>query len=275
MILPYTDSILSFIIKFDVAIGMALFCFIKEQLLNLRDICFPMCCCSCGEMVDSEGLCPKCWKRIKWVSDPRCRICGVPFELDISSLCPQCISKPPHFDQAISVFEYDDFSKTMILKFKHGDATYMGKLLAVWMHRVAAGLTADLIIPVPIHFLKRLKRRYNQTELLAMELERLCGVPQEPRILEKEKQTSPQEGLTRSTRLRNIKGSFGVNPGYARLLVGKKVILVDDVLTTGATVNECARILKKHGAEKVMVLTAARVNLDRVHLSTGPLLQPE
>jgi ComF family protein len=174
------------------------------------------------------------------------------------------MNRKPIFDQAISVFEYNDASKGMLLKFKHGDATYLRPQLARWIHSAAQNVlqSADLLVPVPIHFLKRLKRKYNQSELLAQELEKLSGIPHEPRILQKKKRTPQQEGLSKIMRLRNINGSFSVNEKYKNLLEKKNVLLIDDVLTTGATVNECAKVLKKHGAEKVTVLTVARVTLE-------------
>ncbi|MDR0631747.1 MAG: ComF family protein [Holosporaceae bacterium] len=236
---------------------------VRQFLLNLQNICFPITCYNCGKIVDSEGLCQECWKKIRWIGDPKCKICGVPFEIDACALCPNCLRKKPHFDRAVSVFEYDSFSKIMILKFKHGDKTHICRQLSTWMYRVAqdAIKNADVIIPVPIHFLKRLKRKYNQSELLARELGKLSGIPYEPRILQKEKPTPQQEGLSRNMRLKNINGSFGVDSRYFSTLFKKTVVLVDDVLTTGATINECSKILKKHGAEKVIVLTIARVNL--------------
>jgi ComF family protein len=236
---------------------------ISQFISKLKDICFPITCCNCRKIVDSEGLCLECWKKIKWIDDPKCKICGAPFEINIDALCPRCIKKKPHFDKAISVFEYDDFSKSIVLKFKHGDATYIGRQLATWLWRVSKDIVDDssIIIPVPIHFFKRLKRKYNQSELLAQRLGMLGGILYEPRILRKEKNTPQQEGLSKNTRMKNINGSFGVDPKFSYLLSGKNVILVDDVLTTGATANECSKILKRHGAKKVFVLTVARVSL--------------
>jgi ComF family protein len=207
-------------------------------------------------------LCPECWKKIKWIGDPKCKICGAPFEIDVDLMCAKCAKEKPRFDKAVAAFEYDDFSKGMILKFKHGDTTFFGPQLAAWLYRasVDAIKNADIIVPVPIRFFKRLKRKYNQSELLAQELSKLSGIPYEPRILRKEKSTPQQEGLSRTARLKNVVGSFGIAEKYSGLLKGKVVVLVDDVLTTGATVNECSKILKKRGAEKVIVLTVARVS---------------
>ena len=129
------------------------------------------------------------------------------------------------------------------------------------MYRVgeSALKNSDLIIPVPIHFLKRLKRKYNQTEILANHLSKLSNTEYEPRILRKSKRTKSQEGLSRKQREENIKNSFSINEKFASKLKNKKIALIDDVLTTGSTVNECTRILKKSGAKSVTVITVARV----------------
>jgi ComF family protein len=228
------------------------------------NICFPHACCNCGEIAESQGLCPKCWKKIKWISDPKCKVCGTPFETDIAEICAVCMSKKPNFDRTAAAFEYNDASRNIILKFKYRDATYLCPQLAAWVYGAAKDIIpgADLLIPVPIHFFKRLKRKYNQSELLARELEKLSGILYEPRILKKEKNTQRQEGLSKNIRLQNVKSSFCVDKKYADLLQKKHVVLVDDVLTTGATADECAKVLKKHGAEKVTVLVIARVTLD-------------
>jgi ComF family protein len=173
--------------------------------------------------------------------------------------------RKPSFDQAISVFEYNDFSRGMILRFKHQDATHLSDQFAGWMYRAAEQLmeSMDLLIPVPIHFRRLLERKYNQSELLARDLQRLSGLIYEPRILIKSKPTPRQEGLTRKRREKNITGSFDVDKKYQPLLAGKNVLLVDDVFTTGSTVDECSSILKKHGASSVVVLTLAKVVLSK------------
>ncbi|MDR2067528.1 MAG: ComF family protein [Holosporaceae bacterium] len=236
--------------------------FINKTLEIIKNICFPIACCNCGDFVDSEGLCFNCWKRIEWISDPKCKICGVPFEIDLDAICPVCLRKKPNFDKAVAAFKYDDFSRNMILKFKHWDATHIAEKFGRWMYGACAAdiANADVIVPVPIHFLKRLKRQYNQSELLGLELQKFSGIHYEPRILKKIKRTAPQEGLTREKRLKNVRGSFEIDENYVSLIEGKFIILVDDVLTTGSTVNECSKMLKKYNAARVVVVTIARVD---------------
>lgn len=227
----------------------------------IKDICFPPICCCCGNFTNNDGLCADCWGKIRWISDPKCCVCGRPFELDIQQICGECMREKPKFNQASSVFIYDDLSKGMILKFKHYDCSYMALQFANWIYRIACQKLAqlDVIIPVPISFQKRLQRKYNQSELLCMELHRLSGVEYEPRVLEKIKSTHSQEGLSRIARKKNLIGSFGVNNKFCNAIMNKNIALIDDVFTTGSTVNECAKILKKFGANSVSVFTLARV----------------
>ena len=236
----------------------------KINIDFFKDMLFPIKCGNCECLLDTDGLCPDCWSKINWISEPKCKICGQPFSVEIDligSECLECISKKPYFDKAISIFVYDDFSKKMILKFKHSDATYFSEMFANWMYRAATLEieSSDLIIPVPIHLLKRFKRKYNQSELLSQKISKISKVAYEPRILKKIKQTSPQEGLSGNQRRKNVIGSFGIDKKYEHLLKDKRILLIDDVFTTGSTVNECSKILKKHSAKEVIVLTLTRV----------------
>lgn len=230
----------------------------------IKDLCFPPSCYICNAFTDTNGLCAHCWKNIKWISEPKCKICGLPFTIPMQSICAECMKKRPYFDAATSVFIYDDFSKKMILQFKNGDCTYMAPQFVRWMYRIGEKdlSDVDMLIPVPISMLKRLRRQYNQTELLAMELSKISGITYEPRILRKVKSTRPQEGLSRTSRQKNLAGSFGVSEKHKHLLKDKNIVIIDDVMTTGTTVNECAKILKKHGCRRVSVLTIARVTLN-------------
>lgn len=231
---------------------------------KIKDLCFPPSCYICNAFTDTNGICAACWSNIKWISEPKCEICGLPFTISMQNICAECSKKHPYFDTATSVFVYDDFSKKMVLHFKNGDCTYMAQQFAQWIYRVGQKilLNADMIIPVPISLLRRFQRKYNQTELLAMELSKLSGVPYEPRILRKSKSTHSQEGLSRLSRKKNLLGSFDVSEKYKHLLSDKSIVLIDDVMTTGATANECAKTLKKQGCRYVAVLTLARVTLN-------------
>ena len=228
-----------------------------------KEIIFPFTCACCDNYVEKDGLCKDCWKKIKWISDPRCEICGKP--MPENSVCIDCLKGENHFDKAVSVFSYDSFSKKLILSFKNQDATYLAPLFAQWINRIIQDFSYDLdvIVPVPTDFWRRITRKYNQTELLAQELQKISDIDYVPRVLQKSGRTDSQKTLSRTQRLINLKKSFSLNEKYKEAVKDKTVLLVDDVITTGATANECSKLLKKAGASVVYVATIAKVDLIR------------
>ena len=234
---------------------------VSALINSALDIIFPIRCSLCENNIEADGLCQECWKKINWISDPRCSICGTPFDILVGNMCVTCVQRKPHFDEAISVCEYDDFSKDIIIKFKHHDSTHLTKYIAALMYAASKNIVDDahVIIPVPIHISKRIKRKYNQSELIAMEIARASGAAYEPRALKKHKKTLSQEDLPAKQRKTNVKGSFALDGKYEDAIKDKKIILVDDVFTTGSTVNECSKILKRGRAKKVTVITFAKV----------------
>ncbi len=221
----------------------------------------PQCLC-CGELVGEPGvLCPGCWDSIDFITPPLCACCGVPFELDPGpdALCGGCVREPPRFARARAVFVYADPGKGLILRFKHADRTDMAPAFARWMARAGAELVADadLIAPVPLHWTRLLRRRFNQAALLANALAQLSGRTAAPRLLIRRRRTPSQGNLGRDARGRNVRGAFAVRDPAP--VAGRRILLIDDVLTTGATLGECSRVLLKAGAAAVDVLTVARV----------------
>jgi len=175
--------------------------------------------------------------------------------------CGACIADPPRFDRARAAMRYDDAARGLVLQFKHADATHAAPGYAKWMARAGADLIAgcDLIAPVPLHRWRLLWRRYNQSALLAQALGRASGKPVLPDLLIRRRATPSQGRLGRNQRFQNVAGAFALRPVHAGKLQGLRVLLVDDVMTTGATVAECAKVLKRAGAASVDVLTLARV----------------
>lgn len=220
---------------------------------------YPKRCVFCMDFLYHDGdVCAECWRKVFWISRSQtCKKCGIPIKYQMESTCEACSKMQPVFDRAMSVFLYDDFSKLPILRLKNNDTTYLASIFAQWIYvNIAEEIdTYDLIIPVPVHKKKLRKRKYNQTGLISRHLSKISKVQYAPFILEKVIETLPQEGLTRDMRLKNLKGAFRANSDVK----GKSVILVDDVMTTGATVNECSAMLKQSGAEKILVATVARV----------------
>ncbi len=236
----------------------------KYQANRMLDLLLPPRCYGCGEEVQKQGtLCASCWSGLRFITNPRCRLCGYPFDyaLPDSSLCGACLARPPTYDKAVSALVYDDASRKLILSFKHGDRTETSPSLAQIMAQAGQDCLeqADLIVPVPLHRGRLFSRRYNQSALLARSLSSISGLPWSPYLLERCKRTTSQGGLNRAQRARNVRDAFRTRRGKAAAVAGRHVLLVDDVLTTGATVEACTSCLRKAGAASILVLTLARV----------------
>lgn len=232
------------------------------------DIVLPPRCLACGEIVDRQGgVCAVCWRALTFLTPPWCTCCGRPFphavdlDDDGEMLCPDCLIDPPWYDQARAVLVYDDGSRGMILGFKHGDRTFAAPAFAAWMARAGAALLADcdLVVPVPLHRWRLFRRRYNQAALLAIAIGNSTKVPVVPDLLIRQRATDSQGHLGRAARYLNVAGAFAVSPRRQAAIAGRRILLIDDVLTSGATVTECARVLLAAGAARIDVLALARV----------------
>lgn len=207
----------------------------------------------------APGLSAAAWTRIAFVDGPVCDGCGLPFAYDIRSRCAACLARPRAFDRARCACLYDDASRDLILKLKHGDRPDLARLFALWLHRAAPELLAmcDVVAPVPMHPGRLFRRRYNQAAEIARPLARLAGRRHLPDVLVRSRDTGGQGGRSRRGRREAVRGAFSA-PAPARVQ-GLRILLVDDVLTTGATAEACARALKKAGAAAVDVAVVARV----------------
>lgn len=225
----------------------------------------PPRCIRCGAILSGDdGLCPDCFNEMSFISSPYCRRCGHPFD-DVPDghqlLCGSCLkNKRTPFRFSRSAFRYDDGSKSLVLGLKFLDKTENAKVLARWLQNAGRDIWnegVDVIIPVPLHYLRLVKRRYNQSALLARELHKLVNIPVDFDSVERHKNTRPQVEFSGHERIRNVKGAFRVK--YPKKIKGQRIVLIDDVLTTGSTLKECALALKKAGAKSVDTLTVARV----------------
>jgi ComF family protein len=227
------------------------------------NIIFPPKCLNCNVIIgEVGGLCSLCFEKINFTTSPSCAICAFPFEYDLGeeALCAACINHKPAYDKAFTVFTYNEHSKELIHKFKFADQTYATPYFANWIKRAAKDALedADIIIPVPLHKLRLYKRMYNQSALLAKAIARISNVKYNPYILKRIRNTTPQSGLSQKQRQGNVKNAFAINPKQLAAIKGKNIILIDDVMTTGATIEECCKILRKAGVSKIYVVTLAR-----------------
>ncbi len=228
------------------------------------DALLPPRCLACRRPVATLGaLCAGCWEGVEFVAPPFCVCCGFPFAFDpgAGALCGACSRAPPAFDRARSVMRYDAASRGLVLGFKHGDRTDGAPAYAAWLARAGAELleTAALIAPVPLHRIRLFTRRYNQAALLCHALGRESGLPVVPDLLLRRRNSPSQGRLSAAARRRNVAGAFAVTPARRARLEGRRVLLVDDVMTPGATVSACAKALRRGGAAAVDVLVLARV----------------
>lgn len=232
---------------------------------DIINFILPPRCLKCGIVLNhSDGLCPDCFNEIDFISRPYCQRCGLPFEnLKAGSalLCPQCVrDKHPVFRMNRSAFKYNEISKPLILSFKFYDKTENAPALAQMMARAARDIFdagVDVIIPVPLHYTRLIKRRYNQAALLAKELGKISGIPVDYTSVIRNKRTRPQVEFSGHARVKNVKNAFSVkSPSKIK---GLRILLIDDVMTTGSTLKECALAMKAAGAISIDTLTAARV----------------
>ena len=227
------------------------------------NLCFPPRCSACEAITESpHGLCLSCFAAVEWIADPQCACCGMPFaaQLGADALCGACLASQPIYASARAAMAYGDVVRPMVARFKYQDQTHHAAHYAGWMARAGAELLrqSDLLVPVPLHPRRLWQRRFNQSALLAQHLAARLDKLVLPEGLLRIRNTPPQANLPRAERLENVKGAFRVNHRYAEQLRGKTVELIDDVMTTGATIDACAKALLGGSARAVHVMTLAR-----------------
>ena len=242
----------------------------------ILDAVLPRRCLACGVILaagpPAAGLCQACWHRVRFLGRPQCHRCGDPFDRPEppGTLCGACIAQPPPYDRARAVMAYGAVSGRLIQGFKHGDRTHAAPAFGAWLTRAGGDLlaAADFVVPVPLHPSRLRRRRYNQAAMLAHALCGQVGPPVAAKALVRVRATPSQQGRGRSARMTNVRGAFAVRADVA----GARVLLIDDVLTTGATVAECTRVLRRAGVVGVDVLTLAKVVPDETHTELNAIL---
>jgi ComF family protein len=227
------------------------------------DIALPTLCVACREPVDGEGVCAECWSKLSFIEPPYCPRLGIPFVYDPGPELPsmEAIANPPAYARARAAVRYDDVARSLVHALKYQDRTDLAPTMGRWMARAGRELLkeADVLIPVPLHWRRGWSRRYNQSGALARVIERHSGVRLASEALRRIRRTEQQIGLSRTQRASNVQGAFKVAPERNGDVAGRRVILIDDVLTSGATIDACARVLLRAKAASVDVLVFARV----------------
>jgi len=229
-----------------------------------RDVALPPLCPSCRETLgDGAGLCAECWSKLSLIEPPYCARLGIPFAYDAGPglLSMEAIADPPAYNRARAAVRYDDVARALVQAFKYGDRLDLAPMLARWMLRAGRELFdgADAFVPVPLHWRRLWARRFNQSAALSGALSQLTTIAVHHDDLARVRATEQQVGLSKSARAENVQGAFRVPDDAKGRVAGRRLILVDDVLTSGATADACARALLRAGAAKVDVLVFARV----------------
>jgi ComF family protein len=227
------------------------------------DLALPRLCAVCREPVEGQGLCPACWSKLSFITRHYCERLGVPFVYDPGPgiLSMEAIADPPAYHRARAAVRFDEIARALVHALKYGDRLDLAPMMGGWLSRAGRELLADAdaLVPVPLHWRRRWARRFNQSAILAAAVSTASGVPVASHALKRVKFTAQQVGLSRSARAANVQGAFRVPPEGKAEVAGRRLVLVDDVLTSGATVEGCAKALTRAGARNVDVLVFARV----------------
>ena len=235
----------------------------------MLDYIYPPACVSCDTAVGvANSLCPKCWRGLRPITAPLCPVLGLPFEVCIGpdALSAEAIANPPPFSRARSALIHNDVASAIVSRLKFGDRPELAGFCARLMHGAGAELLAGekgqkepVLVPVPLHRVRQWQRRYNQANELARFLGRVGGLEVLPLVVRRKRATPRQIGLSASQRARNVAGAFEAMPDILEAVAGRRVVIVDDVITTGSTVSALSKTLRKTGIEQIDVISFSRV----------------
>lgn len=224
------------------------------------ELVYPPQCVTCEAATATPfSLCVNCWNAMELIARPYCERLGTPFQVDFGAgmLSPVAIADPPRFDRARAVARHQGTARELVNRLKYGERLDLSRLMAKMMVQAGREVLddAELLVPVPMYRFRLWRRRYNQAALLANTIAGITGIPVSLDALQRVRHTRPQVGLGRSERQKNLVGAFKVPEQCQNLIAGRRVIVIDDVRTTGSTLNACAHILRKAGAARIDVLT--------------------
>lgn len=232
----------------------------KKIWQGLINVVIPPTCLSCRTVVNEQGqICANCWKDIKFIGNFSCARCGLPFEFDMGhdAICASCRAEKPLYRKIMALCRHEGVGQKLAVRLKFGDKPYLAKHMASMMANRGASVIkkADIIAPVPLHFRRKFFRKYNQAALLAVQIAKISGKKYEPFLLTRTRHTNQQTRLTKTQRKKNLLDAFVCNYDVA----GKNILLIDDVMTTGATINSAAAALKQADAKTIYGLVFGRV----------------
>ncbi len=261
----------------------------RSRLSRLLDLILPPICIHCHKpILEHSNLCGSCWSRVHFITPPLCDITGLPLPYDSQNegkdncstrtrqVSARALSHPPLYDRARAVALFGDVLRSLIHGFKYSDQREGLSLFGRWLVLAGQDLLeeADLIVPVPLYRGRLWQRRFNQAALLSFEVSELTGIPVDVLALKRRRATRSQVGLTERQRRKNVTGAFALIPRKKALVTGRNILLIDDVLTTGSTVDACSKALKKAGAARVDVLVLARAGYIDENLQPADLHAP-
>jgi ComF family protein len=232
-----------------------------EALRPILDFALPPRCPGCAAIVGEPHLfCLDCWSALAFLGPPCCARCALPFDYGEGDvICGRCLAEPPAYDRLRAAVAYGEIARAVALKLKYGGRPGIAETVARFMQRHLDGAEAPLLAPVPLHRWRIWRRGYNQAALIAAALGRRTGLEARLDLVERIKPTPVLRGMGPRERARAVRGAFRVNPRHKADVKGRAITVVDDVYTSGATANACARILKRAGAAEVNILCWARV----------------
>ncbi|MEO8724364.1 MAG: ComF family protein [Sphingobium sp.] len=247
---------------------MQLLAAIRSLLRPIVDFALPPRCPACGVIVEDDArFCLPCWQKMDFLGDPCCACCGVPFAIEQGEggRCGACLADPPGFDSARAVLAYGEIARTVAMRLKYGRRLGLARLMAAHMARRLPPneMSEMILIPVPLHRWRIWSRGFNQAAVIADHIGRRSGIPVEKLALVRHRATRPLRAMNPAQRKRMVRGAFALDPRYSDWIAGRTVILIDDIHTSGATAQECARILRLGKAKSVHLLCWARVLPDR------------
>lgn len=231
---------------------------------RLARLLYPPQCLTCDEIVDfAYGLCPKCWAETPFINQNGCEMCAAPLigEVESGDLCDSCRSAPRPWSRARAALLYEGNARSIVLRLKHGDRTDLAHPVGEWLAEAARPLVTEnmLVAPVPLHWFRGFRRRYNQSLLLSRRVSSLLDLDHCPNLLQRRAATRKLDGMTGQERAEVVSNAIVLRSHYAKTLKGRRVLLIDDVMTTGATLTACSKACLQGGAVQVSVAVLARV----------------